>query len=111
MPIINGIFTKDFPDLGRDLLDSDIIVIAVAGNDITYKSTVGALRSIIGTPISGTSDSDGNFDVSGFSPSSTPVAWSAFDNATGQDIPVSYNKDTMIMSGFGASQAFTGRIV
>lgn len=43
MPVIDGIYTKDFPDLGRALLGTDIIVIAEAGNPITYKSTVSAL--------------------------------------------------------------------
>jgi hypothetical protein len=44
MPVV-GIYTKDFPTLGRDLLDSDIIVVAIAGNVVTYRSTVGAMRS------------------------------------------------------------------
>lgn len=44
-PIINGIYTKDFPDLGRALLASDIIIIAVAGDPITYRSTVSELTT------------------------------------------------------------------
>lgn len=43
MPVV-GIYTKDFPALGRALVDSDIIVVAQAGNAITYRSTVGALN-------------------------------------------------------------------
>lgn len=44
MPIINGIYTKDFPALGRDLLETDIIVIAITGDAVTYRSTVSAIR-------------------------------------------------------------------
>lgn len=39
MPIINGIYTKDFPDLGRDILPTDLIIMAVVGDDVTYKTT------------------------------------------------------------------------
>lgn len=43
MPVINGIYTKDFPNLGRALLDSDLLVIAVVGDDVTYKITKAQL--------------------------------------------------------------------
>lgn len=43
MPVV-GIYTKDFPALGRALVDTDIIVVAETGNAITYRSTVGALN-------------------------------------------------------------------
>lgn len=45
MPVINGIYTKDFPAIGRSLLDTDIIVVAVSGDDVTYKTTLSGLRS------------------------------------------------------------------
>lgn len=44
MPVINGIYTKDFPDLGRALLETDILVVAVTGDEVTYKIQVSDLR-------------------------------------------------------------------
>lgn len=44
MPVV-GIYTKDFPALGRALVDTDLIVVAETGDQITYRSTVGAIRS------------------------------------------------------------------
>lgn len=60
------------------------------------------------TPIAGTSDSSGNFDLTSFSPPTTPMAWGVFDFTTGDSIPVSYNRSTKIMSGFSPSQQFIG---
>lgn len=50
MPIV-GIYTKDFPPIGRALLDTDIIVVAIAGDVVTYKSTVAALATKLSAPI------------------------------------------------------------
>jgi hypothetical protein len=44
MPVV-GIYTKDFPIFPGTLSDSTIIVVAEAGNEVTYRSTIGALRS------------------------------------------------------------------
>lgn len=58
--VINPIFTKDFPPLGRALLDTDIIIIAIPGDQITYRSTVGDLLDHIQpAPISITLDGSG----------------------------------------------------
>ena len=43
MPVINGVYTKDFPALGRAPIDTDIIPIAELANQITYKTTLGEL--------------------------------------------------------------------
>jgi len=43
MPVINGVYTKDFPALGRAPIDTDIIPIAELANQITYKTTIGAI--------------------------------------------------------------------
>jgi hypothetical protein len=43
MPVINGVYTKDFPALGRAPIDTDIIPIAEVANQITYKTTIGAI--------------------------------------------------------------------
>ena len=44
MPVV-GIYTKDFPIFPGTLSDSTIIVVAEAGNNVTYRSTIGGLRS------------------------------------------------------------------
>lgn len=51
MPVINGVYTKDFPNLGRTPTDADLIPIAEVGNQVTYKTTVG---TIFNAKISGT---------------------------------------------------------
>lgn len=51
MPVINGVYTKDFPNLGRTPADADLIPIAEVANQITYKTTIGA---IFNAKISGT---------------------------------------------------------
>jgi hypothetical protein len=43
MPIINGIYTKDFPNIGRNLLRTDLSVFAIPGNVVTYKATLDDL--------------------------------------------------------------------
>ena len=43
MPVINGVYTKDFPALGRAPIDTDIIPIAEVANQITYKTTLGEI--------------------------------------------------------------------
>lgn len=49
MPVINGIYTKDFPDLGRDGLGTDLIPVAITGNVITYKVTLSSLMALYAT--------------------------------------------------------------
>jgi hypothetical protein len=44
MPVV-GIYTKDFPIFPGTLSDSTIIVVAETGNNVTYRSTIGGLRS------------------------------------------------------------------
>ena len=51
MPVINGVYTKDFPALGRAPIDTDIIPIAELANQITYKTTIGEIfnAKVLGT--------------------------------------------------------------
>jgi len=46
MPVINGIYTRNFPAYPNTLADSTIIVVAETGNNITYRTTYGALRAL-----------------------------------------------------------------
>jgi len=61
MPVvINPIYTRNFPELGRALLGTDIIVIAVTGDDVTYRGTVDDLLDYLKpAPISITLDGSG----------------------------------------------------
>ena len=51
MPVV-GIYTKDFPSLGRDGLGTDLIPVAISGNPITYKTTLSALLADISPTLS-----------------------------------------------------------
>lgn len=102
MPIINGIFTKDFPDLGRDVLDTDLVVIAIAGNQITYKTTVGALRDGLSVVVTDSFDGDGNYDATGDGLPDYPT-FQVYQS--GESILATYNNTTKIISG-GTPGAF-----
>jgi len=51
MPVV-GIYTKDFPSLGRDGLGTDLIPVAISGNPITYKTTLSELLATISPALS-----------------------------------------------------------
>lgn len=107
MPVV-GIYTKDFPLLGRDPIDSDIVVIAIAGNPITYQSTVGDLRSTLKVTITSVSDSNGEYDASADNLPDFPV-FTVYEGSN--TIPASYNNTTKIISGLNPSTAFTAKFI
>lgn len=43
MPVINGVYLKDFPALPSSVADANIIPIAIAGNKIAYRTTVAGI--------------------------------------------------------------------
>ncbi len=43
MPVINGVYLKDFPALPSAVADANIIPIAIAGNQIAYRTTVAGI--------------------------------------------------------------------
>lgn len=106
MPIVNGIYTKDFPDLGRDLLDTDLIVVAVVGDNVTYKTTVSALLPPV---VTGTFDGSGEYDASGDNIREFPV-YQVY-NSTGYPIPVDYDNANKKLTGGTPSEAFTARFI
>lgn len=57
MPIV-GIYTKDFPIFPGTLSDSTIIVVAETGNQVTYRTTIGALRGQFAVANATTSELD-----------------------------------------------------
>ncbi len=106
MPIV-GIYTKDFPSIGRALLDTDILVVAVVGETITYQTTVGALRTALKISITAISDASGEYDLSATAATDTLVCVYEGDNT----VPASYNKSTKILSGLNASTTFTAKFI
>jgi hypothetical protein len=107
MPVV-GIYTKDFPDIGRALLDTDIVVVAIAGDNVTYRSTVGAVRTALKVTITNTSDSNGEYDASGDGVPDFPV-FTVYEGAN--TIPASYDNTTKIISGLNPSTAFTAKFI
>lgn len=105
MPVINPIFTKDFPDLGRALLDTDIIVVAVPGDQITYKTTVAALKTSLAVVVTGVSDSSGEYDASGDGIHSNPQV--TIYDVNGETSPATYDKTTQTIKFLNPSEAFT----
>lgn len=99
--IINGIFTKDFPALGRGILGTDIIVVAVPGDDITYRSTAADLKTYLGVadPLTFTQanllGTSGNYyleftPTTGFRPYYTDIA---FADTSGYNNPFIYTRN------------------
>ena len=43
MPVINGVYLKDFAALPSAVVDANIIPIAISGNQIAYRTTVGGI--------------------------------------------------------------------
>jgi hypothetical protein len=43
MPVINGVYLKDFPALPSAVADANIIPIAISGNQIAYRTTVAGI--------------------------------------------------------------------
>lgn len=107
MPVV-GIYTKDFPLLGRDPLDTDIIVIGIPADQITYQTTVGDLRSALKVTITSVSDSNGEYDASGDNLPDFPT-FTVYEGAN--TIPASYDNTTKIISGLNPSTAFTAKFI
>ena len=102
MPIINGIYTKDFPDIGRDLLDTDIIPVAVAGNPITYITTIGDVRALP-PAVTGTSSGSGTLDTTSIG--GTPRLVAVYEGNT--LIRPEFDKSTLILSGMNPGVSIT----
>jgi hypothetical protein len=103
-PIINPIYTKDFPDLGRALLDTDIVVIAIAGDPITYRSTVGAVRSALVIEFTGEA-TDGTITAT----SGTDRLVSCYEG--NELVYPNYNKSTKLLSGFNPGATITAYFI
>ena len=102
MPIINGIYTKDFPDIGRDLLDTDIIPVAVAGNPITYKTTIEDIRALP-PAVTGTSSGSGTLDTTSIGGTHRLIAVYEGDVLVHPE----FNKSTLVISGLNTGVSIT----
>lgn len=107
MPVV-GIYTKDFPAIGRALLPTDLIVIGVPGNPVSYIDTLANVRDFFKVTITDTSDVNGEYDASGDSLPDFPV-FTVYEGAN--TIPASYNNTTKIISGLNPSTAFTAKFI
>ena len=106
MPVvINPIYTRNFPELGRALLDTDIIVIAVTGDDVTYRSTVSAMRTAVGRTFSVSLDSSGEYDFTSKSIREFPCV--TIYDSSGNTAPYFYNNTTKKITGGVPSEAIT----
>jgi len=62
MPVINGVYLKDFPALPASVADANIIPIAESGNEVAYRTTVGGIVTnarVIGKVLTGLSVTGG----------------------------------------------------
>lgn len=104
MPVIDGIYTKDFPDLGRAILSTDLIVVAIPGDNVTYKTTFEEVKGLL---ITGTFDGSGEYDASGDGIRQYPVV-TVYDS-TGMQQPVQYDNANQKL--VGGSGTFTARFI
>ena len=104
MPVINGIYTKDFPNLGRNVASTDLFVIAVPGDNVTYTASKTQLVAGLSVTVSTTSTSDGEYDTTALSIRANPVI--TIYDLSGVTSPATYNNTTKIISGLNPSEAF-----
>lgn len=109
MPVV-GIYTIDFPAYSGTLDDSTIIVVAETGNNVTYRTTIGALRGVLNDTISFTSDSSGEYDFTTYLGGDPLPAIPALKTlyAGNYSQPMGdFNLTTRIMSGLQPSTSYT----
>jgi len=106
MPVvINPIYTRNFPELGRALLDTDIMVVAVAGDPVTYRDVYGSLRDLLGRTFSVSLDSSGEYDFTANSIREFPCV--TIYDSSGNTAPYFYNNTTKKITGGVPSEAIT----
>jgi hypothetical protein len=105
-PIINPIYTKDFPPIGRALLDTDIVVVAITGDNVTYRSTVGAVRTALAITFTGTASDPGG-DITATTGTDRLICCYEGDDLV---YPL-YNKSTKLLSGFNPGATITAYFI
>lgn len=104
MPVV-GIYTKDFPAFPGTLSDSTIIVVAEAGNAVTYRSTICALKSAIARTFTVALDASGEYDFTADSIREYPCV--TIYDSSGNTAPYFYNNTTKKITGGVPSEAIT----
>lgn len=103
--IINPIYTKDFPPLGRALLDTDIIVVAITGDPVTYRSTAGAIRTLLSRTFTVQLDSSGEYNFTSDNIREFPVV--TIYDSSGNTAPYFYNNITKKITGGSEDEIIT----
>jgi hypothetical protein len=100
MPVINGVYLKDFPALPGAVADANIIPIAISGNQIAYRTTVSGIV----TDARVTSKLLTGLSVTGGTISATDSILSAFGKVQNQ---INGKQDTITLTTIGTSGAAT----
>jgi hypothetical protein len=105
MPIINGIFTKDFPLLGRPLLPTDLLVVAVPGDEVTYITPYSEIVDFLVIEFTGTTDVNG--EITATTGTARLIAVYEGDNL----VQPGYNKSTKLLSFLNPSTLITAYFI
>ena len=100
MPVINGVYLKDFPGLPGAVADANIIPIAISGNQIAYRTTVSGIV----TDARVTSKLLTGLSVTGGAISATDTILQAFGKVQNQ---INGKQDTITLTTIGTSGAAT----
>jgi hypothetical protein len=100
MPVINGVYLKDFPALPGAVADANIIPIAISGNQIAYRTTVSGIV----TDARVTSKLLTGLSVTGGAISATDTILQAFGKVQNQ---INGKQDTITLTTIGTSGAAT----
>jgi hypothetical protein len=100
MPVINGVYLKDFTALPGAVADANIIPIAISGNQIAYRTTVSGIV----TDARVTSKLLTGLSVTGGTISATDSILSAFGKVQNQ---INGKQDTITLTTIGTSGAAT----
>jgi hypothetical protein len=100
MPVINGVYLKDFPGLPGAVADANIIPIAISGNKIAYRTTVSGIV----TDARVTSKLLTGLSVTGGAISATDTILEAFGKVQNQ---INGKQDTITLTTIGTSGAAT----
>ena len=100
MPVINGVYLKDFTALPGAVADANIIPIAISGNQIAYRTTVSGIV----TDARVTSKLLTGLSVTGGAISATDTILQAFGKVQNQ---INGKQDTITLTTIGTSGAAT----
>lgn len=110
MAVVDGIYTKDFPDLGRVLADTDLLIIAVPSDNVTYKRTWGEIKSEAqGRLFAISLNASGEYDFTADNIRAFPSV--TIYDSTGNITNYFYNNTTKKITGGTPSEAINVRFI